>query len=72
MLTRIKSIKKSTLVILALLVLNVVTFAILSSDIKQNYRTTDTITTSVENNNYFKAGVNVLDWSYTLLRYFRR
>ena len=72
MLRRIKSIKKSTLVIMALIVLNVMTFALLSSEIKHNYRTTDTITTSVENNNYFKAGVNVLDWSYTLLRYFRR
>jgi hypothetical protein len=72
MIHRIKSIKKSTLVILALLVLNITAFILLSSDIKHNYRTTDSISTSVENNNYFKTGVNVLDWSYTLLRYFRR
>ncbi|HAY87895.1 MAG TPA: hypothetical protein DCY51_00460 [Bacteroidetes bacterium] len=72
MINRLKSIKKSTLVILTLIVLNIVAFTLLSSNIKQNYRTTDTISTSVENNNYFKAGVNVLDWSYSLLRYFRR
>ncbi len=72
MIHRIKSIKKSTLVILALLVLNITAFILLSSDIRHNYRTTDTISTSVGNDNYFKAGVNVLDWSYTLLRYFRR
>lgn len=71
MINRLKSIKKSTLVILTLIVLNIVAFTLLSSNIKQNYRTTDTISTSVENNNYFKAGVNVLDWSYSLLRYFR-
>ena len=72
MINRLKSIKKSTLVILTLIVLNIVAFTLLSSNIKQNYRTTDAISTSVENNNYFKAGVNVLDWSYSLLRYFRR
>ncbi len=72
MIHRIKSIKKSNLVILALLMLNITAFILLSSDIRHNYRTTDTISTSVGNDNYFKAGVNVLDWSYTLLRYFRR
>lgn len=69
---KLKSIKKSTLIIVALLVLNVVTFAAVSSNIKQHYTTTDTLSTSVDDNNYFKAGVSVLDWSYKLLRYFRR
>jgi preprotein translocase subunit SecG len=67
-----KSIKKSTWIILALLFLNVLTFSLVSSNIKHNYPTTDTITTSVDDNKYFKAGVNVLDWSYRLLRIFRR
>lgn len=72
MIHRIKSIKKSTLVIVTLVVLNILAFTLLSSNIRHNYRTTDTISTSVGNDNYFKAGVSVLDWSYTLLRYFRR
>ncbi|MBT6235741.1 MAG: hypothetical protein HOI49_06605 [Bacteroidetes bacterium] len=52
--------------------MNVLTFSLVSSNIKHNYPTTDTITTSADDNNYFKAGVNVLDWSYRLLRIFRR
>ena len=53
--------------------LNVIAFAALSSGVKHSsQRTTDDITTNVDNNNYFKTGVNVLDWSYTLLRYFSK
>ncbi|MDB4161520.1 hypothetical protein N9772_04055 [Bacteroidia bacterium] len=69
---KLKSIKKSTLIIIALLVLNILTFAAVSSNIKQHYTTTDTISTAVDDNNYFKTGVSVLDWSYKLLRYFRK
>jgi len=69
---KLKSIKKSTLIIVALVVLNILTFTILSSNIKQHYTTTDTISTSVDGNSYFKSGVSVLDWSYKLLRYFRK
>jgi hypothetical protein len=69
---RLKKIKKSTLVILVLLFLNLVLFYTVASNIKAQHPTTDTITTVNDNNTYFKAGVNVLDWSYTLLRYFRR
>ncbi len=69
---KLLSIKKSTLIIVALLILNVVTFVAVSSNIKENYTTTDSISTTVDDNSYFKAGVSVLDWSYKLLRYFRR
>ena len=72
MASRFKNIKKSTIVILVLLMLNVVFFYTVSSNIKTQYPTTDVITTVNDNNTYFKAGVNVLDWSYTLLRYFRK
>ncbi len=69
---KLKSFKKSTLVIIALLVLNIFTFAVVSSNINQYYTTTETISTTVDSNNYFKTGVSVLDWSYKLLRYFRK
>jgi hypothetical protein len=72
MLKRLKFIQKSTLVIAILLVLNVVFFLAVSSGISHKHRTTDNITTNVDNNNYFKTGVNVLDWSYALLRYFNK
>jgi hypothetical protein len=52
--------------------LNVFAFIAVSSGIQHQHRTTDNITTNVDNNNYFKTGVNVLDWSYTLLRYFNK
>ncbi|MGB0851238.1 MAG: hypothetical protein ACPGTP_08315 [Bacteroidia bacterium] len=68
----LKSIKKSTIVLMVLLVLNILTFYAVSSRIKHNYPSTDQISTVSDNNTYFKAGVNVLDWSYTLLKYFRR
>ncbi|PCJ65503.1 MAG: hypothetical protein COA58_08825 [Bacteroidetes bacterium] len=72
MIQHLKSIKKSTLVLISLVVLNVGAFFAVSSGIKHNHRTTDTITTNNDNNTYFKAGINVLDWSYTLLRYFNK
>jgi len=72
MIKRLKSIKKSTLVIVALLLLNIALFSVVSSGIKHNHRSTDTIATNNDNNTYFKAGINVLDWSYTLLRYFNK
>lgn len=68
---KLKHIKKSSVIIAVLLFLNVLLFYSLSSKIKTTYPTTDTITTVNDNNTYFKAGVNVLDWSYRLLRYFR-
>ncbi|MDB9883001.1 hypothetical protein OAD66_07715 [Bacteroidia bacterium] len=72
MIRHIKSIKISTLVIVSLLVLNIVVFSLVSSGIKHKHPTTDAITTNYDNNNYFKKGVSVLDWSYTLLKYFRK
>jgi len=72
MLKKPKFIPKSTLVIIALVVLNIIVFLAVSSgiNISHKHRTTDNIITNADDNNYFKAGVNVLDWSYALLRYF--
>ena len=74
MLKRPKFIPKSTLVIIALVVLNIIVFLAVSSgiNISHKHRTTDNIITNADDNNYFKAGVNVLDWSYALLRYFNK
>ena len=72
MLKKPKFIPKSTLVIIALVVLNIIVFLAVSSgiNISHKHRTTDNIITNADDNNYFKAGVNVLDWCYALLRYF--
>lgn len=72
MIRRMKTIRKPTIVILALIVLNVLLFLAVSSNIKEHYPSTSDISTVNDNNTYFKSGVNVLDWSYTLLRYFRK
>lgn len=74
MLKRPKFIPKSTIVIIALVVLNLIVFLAVSSgiNISHKHRTTDNIITNADDNNYFKAGVNVLDWSYALLRYFNK
>ena len=74
MLKKPKFIPKSTLVIIALVVLNIIVFLAVSSgiNISHKHRTTDNIITNAYDNNYFKAGVNVLDWSYALLRYFNK
>jgi len=74
MLKKPKFIPKSTLVIIALVVLNIIVFLAVSSgiNISHKHRTTDNIITNADDNNYFKAGVNVLDWSYALLRYFNK
>jgi len=67
-----KKVKKSTLVIIALVLLNLLTFSVLSSSIRTHFPTTENVFTPEDNNTYFKSGTDVLDWSYTLLRYFRR
>lgn len=72
MLDKLKITKKSTRVIFALLILNVLTFAVASSNIKQHYTTAESLSSLADDNNYFKSGVSVLDWSYKLLRYFRK
>jgi hypothetical protein len=72
MIKKLKSIKKSNLVLLVLVLLNVVVFTVVFSGIKHKTQTTETIASNNDNNTYFKSGVNVLDWSYTLLRYFKR
>ena len=72
MIKKLKSIKKSNLVLLVLVLLNVVAFTVVSSGIKHKTQTIETIASNNDNNTYFKSGVNMLDWSYTLLRYFKR
>ncbi len=69
---RLKTISKSTLIIITLLVLNIVVFSAISSGIKHTEEEVAEMSTSTESNTYFKSGVNVLNWSYTLLKYFRQ
>lgn len=73
MIDKLKAIKKSTLILIGLLILNITTFALVSSNIKQHYAQVEVVnSSSIDDNHYFKAGVNVLDWSHKLLRYFRK
>ncbi|NNJ55389.1 MAG: hypothetical protein HKP14_04635 [Bacteroidia bacterium] len=69
---KLKKIGKPTLVIIALLILNVGAFSILSSGIKHNQEDVAEMSTTTESSTYFKSGVDVLSWSYTLLKYFRQ
>lgn len=69
---KLKKIGKPTLVILALLLLNIGAYSILSSGIKQNQDDVAQLSTTTESSAYFKSGVDVLSWSYTLLKYFRQ
>ena len=56
MLKKPKFIPKSTLVIIALVVLNIIVFLAVSSgiNISHKHRTTDNIITNADDNNYFK------------------
>ena len=72
MIEKLKAIKKSNLVIIVLVLLNVVAFTVVSSGIKYKSHSIETMASNHDNNTYFKSGVNMLDWSYTLLRYFKR
>ena len=69
---KLRKIGKPTLVIVALLLLNIGAFSILSTGIKQNQEDVAQISTTTESNTYFKSGVDVLSWSYTLLKYLRQ
>ena len=69
---KLRKIGKPTLVILALLILNIGAYSILSSGIKQNKDEVAQMSTTTDSNTYFKSGVDVLSWSYTLLKYFRQ
>jgi Na+/H+ antiporter NhaC len=68
----IKKISKPTLIIITLFLLNLVVFAMLSSNIKKQDNVVTEMTTSQESKTYFKSGVDVLNWSYTLYKYFKR
>jgi len=69
---RLKKINKSTIVIIVLVVLNVVAFSAISTGINHTKDEVAQISSTPDNNSYFKSGVNVLNWSYTLIKYFRR
>jgi hypothetical protein len=69
---RLKNISKATLVIIVLIVLNIVAFSAISTRISHTKEEVAEISSNPDNNSYFKSGVNVLNWSYTLLKYFRR
>ena len=67
----IKNTKKTTLVIVALLFLNVVTFSFVLSQTKTYQTTENHSELVVGQNKYIKAGSSVINWSYRMLRYFK-
>ena len=69
---KLKKSSKPILIIIALIVCNVLAFSILSKGAKKSEEVSVGITMDTESNSYFKSGVNVLSWSYTLLKYFRQ
>jgi hypothetical protein len=67
-----KKSSKPILVIIALIVCNILTFSVVSKEAKKSEAVSVGISMDTESNSYFKSGVNVLNWSYTLLKYFRQ
>lgn len=67
----VKNTKKTTLVIVALLFLNVVTFSFVLSQTKTDQTTENHSELVVGQNKYIKAGLSVINWSYRMLRYFK-
>ena len=64
-------IKKVHLIITALLFLNVAAFLTVSTLSKQTQEEVSTAKTLSEAESYFQSGVKVLNWGYSMLRYFR-
>lgn len=67
---RLKNISKTGLVIAALLLLNLGVFTAVRSSVSELELDTHQMTTQNDDNSYFKSGVDVLNWTYTLYRYF--
>lgn len=69
---KLKKSSKPIFVIVALIVCNVLAYSFVSNGAKKSEAVSVGITMEPESNSYFKSGVNVLNWSYTLLKYFRK
>ena len=69
---RFKKISKTTAVIIALFILNVVAFSVVNSRVKHTKEVVAESISNPDTHSYFKSGVNILSWSYTLLKYFRQ
>ena len=67
----IRTMRKSTKLIVVLLFLNALTFSFVLSQ-TQTIQTSENQTDQIINQNkYIKAGTLVIDWSYRMLRYFK-
>lgn len=71
-LMKVKKISKPTLVILSLVTLNLVVLGFVSNGIKHSKVEAEQVSATTQSNAYFKSGVEVLNWSYTLLKYFKQ
>lgn len=69
---KLKNISRKSIIIVALVFLNLVAFSLVSNGVKQTKHEAETISATTETNTYFKSGVDVLSWSYTLLKYFKQ
>jgi len=69
---KLKKLSKPILIIVALFVCNILAFSLVSKGAKKSEEISIGVIMDAESNAYFKSGVNVLNWSYTLLKYFRQ
>jgi hypothetical protein len=67
-----KKISKPILIIVSLVALNLVVFSFVSSGIKQSKVQAEQVSSATETTTYFKSGVEVLSWSYSLMKYFKQ
>lgn len=69
---RRKRLNKATLALIILFLLNVLAFGVINSSVKQTKEEVAEIMSNPDNDTYFRSGVNILSWSYSLLKYYRQ
>ena len=67
----IRTMRKSSKVIIVLLFLNALTFSFVLSQTQPIQTSENQPEQIVNQNKYIKAGTLVIDWSYRMLRYFK-
>lgn len=67
----IRTMRKSTKLIIVLLFLNALTFSFVLSRTKPQQTNENQTEQIVNQNKYIKAGTLVIDWSYRMLHYFK-
>jgi hypothetical protein len=67
----IRTMRKSTKLIVVLLFLNALTFSFVLSRTKSQQTNENQTEQIVNQNKYIKAGTLVIDWSYRMLHYFK-